>query len=62
VLQLLYFEGLSRSQVSERLGVSAATVHRRQREALGMLRVALEHEEEPVRVDDAELEAFLSTL
>jgi uncharacterized protein YuzE/predicted DNA-binding protein (UPF0251 family) len=61
VLELVYLEGLSRSKVAERLGVSTPTVHRLQRDALRMMRVALE-QEEPVRVDDAELEAFLSSL
>lgn len=62
VLQLIYFEGFSRSEVAERLGVSLSTVRRLRHDALGMIRVALEQEEEPVRVDDAELEAFLSAL
>jgi uncharacterized protein YuzE len=63
VLEMIYFQGLSNTRVAERLGVSIHTVRRIRVEALRMLRNALEQEQEPpVRVNDAELEAFLSTL
>jgi len=62
VLELIYFEDLSRSEAAQRLQVSITTVRQLQHDALRKIRVALEREEDPVRVDNAELEAFLSTL
>ncbi len=61
VLMLFYFEALSRSEVADRLGVSIATAYQLQHAALEQLRVELGRGE-PATVDDAELEAFLSTL
>jgi len=61
VLQLHYFQGLSRAQVADHLGVSMAAARQLQHTALRRLQVALKREE-PGTVDDADLEAFLFTL
>jgi len=61
VLQLFYFEALSASEVADRLGVPVGTAFRLRRAALKEVRMALEKQESGT-VDDAELEAFLSTL
>jgi RNA polymerase sigma factor (sigma-70 family) len=60
-LRLIYFEDLSMAQVAARLGTSVSTVYRLQRTALRNLQRAIE-EREPGTVDDASLEALLSTL
>ena len=61
VLQPHYFQGLSRAQVADHLGVSMAATRQLQHTALRRLQVALKREE-PGTVDDADLEAFLFTL
>lgn len=61
VLHLFYFEALSSSEVADRLGVPVATALRLRSAALEEVRVALDKQESGT-VDDAELEAFLSTL
>jgi RNA polymerase sigma factor (sigma-70 family) len=61
VLRLRYMEGLETSEVADRLGVSYLTVRQLHSASLQALRNAL-GEGKPEKVDDASLEAFLSTL
>jgi RNA polymerase sigma factor (sigma-70 family) len=61
VVQLLYMEGLTRSEAAERLGISVAALYRLNRELLVELRELLREKVlEPE--DDASLEDVLSTL
>lgn len=60
-LRIYYLEGLPLEQVADRLGVSVSTANRLRLAGLQNLREALV-EREPGTVDDASLEALLSTL
>lgn len=61
VVRLHYMEGLGYSEVAERLGISVAAAYRLHHKAFQHLRGALA-ERESGTMDDASLEAFLSTL